>query len=324
MAKIFHSTTKMDRPEWLELRNNGIGGSDAAVILGLNKWKTPFELWLEKTGQIENKELYEVDEDGAFVSGNEAAYWGNLDEDQVAKEFALRTKKKVRKRNAIFQHDEHPFLLANIDREIVGEDAGLECKITSAYNSKEWEDEEIPESYIIQCQHYMNVMNKQSWYIACKVGGNKLVHKIIQRDQELIDIIQKEQIHFWEYHVKQKIAPALDGSSAAEKFLKERFKETDKDKVIDLGSEYGDKIKHYLDLKEHYKAIEKDINEVENQLKYELKEAETGFIHNYRVNWKLVVSNRVDSKRLKVEFPDIHAQVLNESYSRRFEIKEIK
>jgi putative phage-type endonuclease len=324
MSRILHTTTNIDRPEWLELRNKGIGGSDAAVILGLNKWKTPFELWLEKTGQVESKELYIVDEDGAFVSGNEAAYWGNKDEDQVAQEFALRTKKKVRKRNAIFQHKKHPFILANIDREIVGENAGLECKITSAYNSKEWEADEIPESYIIQCQHYMNVMEKDSWHIACKVGGNKLVHKLIPRDQELIDIIESSQIHFWNHHVLGMNAPALDGSSAAEKFLKERYTKTDPDLVKDLKHEYKDKIRHYLDLKEHYKAIEKDIKEVENQLKYELQEAETGLIDTFRVNWKPVTSNRVDTKVLKSDFPEIYNKVVKQSVSRRFDIKEVK
>src|SRR5690606_4046622 len=92
-------TRDMSEQEWLEARTRGIGGSDAATVLGLNKWRTPFELWLEKTGQVE-----------PVSSDSEAAYFGNLLEDVVAKEFSRRTGKKVRRRNAILQHPEYDFI----------------------------------------------------------------------------------------------------------------------------------------------------------------------------------------------------------------------
>src|SRR5690606_3541619 len=111
-AKVLVSTNDLNRDEWLHARAKGIGGSDASVILGLNKWKTPFELWLEKTGQV-------IPES----SQSEAAYWGTVMEDIVAKEFETRTGKKVRRRNATFQHPKYPFLIANVDRLVVGEKA---------------------------------------------------------------------------------------------------------------------------------------------------------------------------------------------------------
>lgn len=77
------STLDMTRTEWLMDRQKGIGGSDVATILGLNKWKAPYQLWLEKTGQIEIEE-----------SDSEPAYWGNVLEEVVAKEFTERTGKK--------------------------------------------------------------------------------------------------------------------------------------------------------------------------------------------------------------------------------------
>ncbi|MFX8004365.1 lambda-exonuclease family protein, partial [Acinetobacter baumannii] len=121
----------------------------------------------------------------------DAAYFGTMLEDLVAKEFERRSGKKVRRKNAMLKHPEHPFIMANIDRMIVGEKAILECKTTSAYNAKEWESEEIPDSYIIQVQHYLGVLGPeyQKAYFAVLIGGNKFVWKEIERDDELIEII---------------------------------------------------------------------------------------------------------------------------------------
>src|SRR5699024_5782940 len=121
-----------------------IGGSDASIILGLNKYKTPFELWLEKTGQSHLED-----------TAGEAAYFGNLLEDMVAKEFEVRSGKKVRRNNFMLQHPDHPFIMANIDRKVVGEQAVLECKTASAFLAKDWESEEIPDNYLVQVQHYL-------------------------------------------------------------------------------------------------------------------------------------------------------------------------
>lgn len=311
-AELLVSTTNMSREDWLAWRQNGIGGSDASVILGLNKYKTPFELWLEKTGQTN------LDE-----SAGEAAYFGNILEDLVAKEFEVRSGKKVRKRNAILKHPEHPFLLANIDRKVVGEHAVLECKTASAYLAKEWESDEIPESYIVQVQHYLGVTGYKKAYMAVLIGGQRFVWKEIERDQELIDLIFQAEIHFWNHHVLQGIPPALDGSSAAEKFLKERFEKAEALKTVDLAHAYKGKIERYKELKETIKELKVQQTLLENEMKYELKEVESGFVHNYQVNWKMINANKVSTQDLKEKFPDVYKKVLKESSYRKFEVKEI-
>lgn len=163
-AEVFASTADMSRDEWLLERRKGIGGSDASVILGLNKWRTAFELWLDKTGQVPVSE-----------SASEAAYFGSILEDIVAKEFEVRSGKKVRRKRSMLKHPEHDFILANIDRMIVGEKAILECKTTSEYNLKEWENDEIPADYIVQVQHYLGVLGPEykKAYFAVLIGGNK-------------------------------------------------------------------------------------------------------------------------------------------------------
>lgn len=314
MANVLTSTIDLSREQWLEYRTKGIGGSDASVILGLNKWKAPFELWLEKSGQVVPEEIQ-----------SDAAYFGSQLEDLVAKEFELRSGKKVRRRNAMLKHPEHPFILANIDRMIVGEKAILECKTTSAYNAKEWESEDIPESYIIQVQHYLGVLGPeyQKAYFAVLIGGNKFVWKEIDRDEELIQLIFKREIDFWNTHVIGNVAPALDGSSAAEQYLKQKYAQGEKGKTIDLTSEYADKIQQYLALNETIKEMEERAKEIKNQIQGEMRESELAFVQNYQAEWKTISSNRVDSKKLKKDFPNIYDQVVKPSVSRRFGIKEI-
>jgi len=313
-AQVLAFTEDMSREEWLEQRTKGIGGSDASIVLGLNKWKTPFELWLEKTGQVIPQELQ-----------SDAAYFGTLLEDLVAKEFEKRTGKKVRRKNAILQHPEHSFIIANVDRMIVGKKAILECKTTSAYNAKEWESEEIPANYIVQAQHYLGVLGPEykKAYFAVLVGGNKFICKEIERDNELIDIIFSQEVDFWNEHVKANVAPALDGSSAAEQYLKERYAESDELKTVDLRAENTDRIQQLLYLKKSMKELETQAKEIENQIKYEMKDAEIGLVKNFQTRWKTTVSGRVDTNLLKEKFPDVYKKVLKESRSRRFSIKEV-
>ncbi|WP_313804758.1 lambda-exonuclease family protein [Cytobacillus sp.] len=313
MAKNAVSTLSMSRYEWLQERAKGIGGSDAGIILGLNKYRTAFELWLEKTGQVDPIEI-----------DNEAIYWGNEMENVVAKEFEKRTGKKVRKTNFMYSHPKHEFIKANVDRLIVGESAVLECKTASAYLAKEWEGEEIPATYLVQLQHYLGVTGKEKGYIAVLIGGNRFVWKEVVRDEELIKMIFDAEFHFWKYHVQQGHAPELDGSSAAEQYLKEKYAQAEKDKEIVLPGNYKDMIIQYEKIKDDEKLIKTAKTEIENKLKAELKDAETGLTDSYLVSWKSQIQNRVDSKVLKEKFPDIYKQVLKETSFRKFAIKELK
>lgn len=302
----------MNKLEWLKERQCGIGGSDVGAILGVNKYKTPFEVYLEKTEPIT-----EVGEQ------SESAYWGDQFEEVVAKEFEKRTGKKVRRDRKHYKHKDYPFMVANIDRRVVGENAILECKTANQYLATEWQDDEIPASYLLQVQHYLFVTGAEVGYIAVLIGGQKFIWKEAQRDEELIQMIIESEKNFWKM-VQDKTPPALDGSSAAENYLKEKYKQAESEKSIELGFEYKDKIKAYFELKEQKDLLENQIKEIENQIKFELKDAEIGFTPGYSISWKNVSSNRVDSKKLKSEFPEIYEKVIKESKNRRFSIKEDK
>lgn len=308
MAQVLVATRNMPRDEWLAWRRKGIGGSDAAAIAGLSRWRSPVAVWLEKTGQIESEEP------------GEAAYWGTVLEEIIAKEFSARTGKKVKRRLAILQHPDYPFMLANVDRLVVGEKAGLECKTTGEYRKAEWEDDRIPDEYVLQCQHYMVVTGYPRWYIAVLIGGNKFRWKVIERDEEIINYLIKIESDFWRL-VENRTPPEMDGSEASKKALQLLYPESQPDTLIELPPTAAELFEQYdkaIKLEEQARELKEM---AENKIKALLGEKEVGICGDRRVTWKTVISNRLDSKALKKAHPDIYSQFCKESITRRFQVK---
>ena len=136
------SLSGIGRMEWLRLRKTGIGGSDAGSICGVNPYSSAIKVFKDKvSGEIGEE-------------NNEAIRIGHDLEDYVAKRFTEASGLKVRKSNYMYRSVEHPFMIADVDRLVVGEDAGLECKTASAYNADKWKDGDIPLHYVMQCYHY--------------------------------------------------------------------------------------------------------------------------------------------------------------------------
>lgn len=309
------STLEMTHDEWLLDRRRGIGGSDVATILGLNKWKSAYQLWLEKTGQVE---LDHTD--------SEPAYWGNVLEEVVAKEFQERTGLKVRRRNQVFEHPLHPFLRANIDRDVVGEKAVLECKTANQFLANEWEGEEIPLSYLCQVQHYMNVMNYDHAYIAVLIGGQKFIWKRIERDQKVIDMITERLVEFWEINVIEGVEPPIDGSKAASDFLNGHYSEEGTEEIV-LPESFDELIRYRNEMKESEKIIKEEIAKLENQIKSEMgkKDAVIGITSNFVISWKSITSKRLNKNLLAEKYPDAakDPDIYQTTNPKRMTIKEI-
>jgi putative phage-type endonuclease len=300
----------MDKLQWLKERQKSIGGSDVGAIMGVNKWKSAFQVYIEKT-----EDITEVPE------ASEAAYWGTNFKELVSKEFMKRTGKKVRRYNKQIAHKQYPFITANIDRRVLGENSLLLCKTTSVFGAKGWEGEEVPPSYILQCQHYMAVSGADKCYLALLAGGQKLIIKEILMDQELIEMIIAAETEFWAGHVILRLPPSLDSSVAADKYLKDKYPKANSLMEVDLREENKDRIKRYLSLKQNIKVMEDEAKTLENNIKNELGEAEKGVVSHYIVNWKVITSNRVDSKILKDRYPVVYDEVCKETISRRFEVR---
>lgn len=306
------STKDMSRYEWLLERKTGIGGSDSSAILGFNPWKSSFELYIEKTSD----EVHEID--------NDAIHWGNVLENVVAEEFMRLTGKKVRRRNQTFRHPEYDFMLANIDRDVVGERALLECKTTNAFNSDAWEGEHVPPAYICQLQHYMAVLDYEKAYIAVLIGGQKFVWKEVERDDEFIELMIEAEKNFWEEHVLKEVPPAIDGSPSAAELLSRMYPKDNGETVMLKSDEAEMLIEAIESIKAEAKEKEKLQKEYENKLKLMIGEAQTGVTPRFEVNLKTCERNSIDSKSLKKELPDIAEKYTKQSTYRRLTIKQVE
>jgi len=310
MSDVLVNTQNLSNEEWLEWRKQGLGGSDIATICGLNKYKSPIELWMEKTGQIESK------------PAGEAAYWGNVMEPIVRNEFSLRTNLNVRLVHSILKHPIHTFMLANLDGEVDDPVCGkcvFEAKTASVYKLNEWEDS-IPEGYMLQIQHYMYVTGYKRTFIAVLIGGNQFKYKTIERDDELIDMIIKLETNFWDY-VISNTTPPMDGSEASSELLNRLYPEGKNKLKIVLPLEANDLITQFELGKQKEKEASEMKDEAANKLKAILGANELGCINNRNVTWKSLITERFDSKKLRSDIPDIYNKYLSKSSSRRFTIK---
>lgn len=302
------STADLSYEEWLRLRKTGIGGSDAGAICGLNPYVSPMGVFYEKT----RKEVETYD--------NESMRQGRDLEEYVARRFMEETGLKVRRSNAMYQSEEYPFMLANVDRLISGENMGLECKTASAYNSDKWTGDSVPAHYEIQCHHYMAVTGAESWYLAVLIMGREFKYKMIDRDEELIQNLITIEREFWEEHVLTGNMPDPDGSDISNEVINRYFPTAVK-KSIPLPSYLNEQLKRREEINRLTKKLEQEQNQIEQQIKIFMGEYEEAFNEHYKVSWNNVDTVRIDSKRLKEERPDLYQDFAKSSQSRRFTVK---
>lgn len=300
-------TRNLDKAEWLKYRKLGIGGSDAGAICGLNPYRTAMQVFQDKISD----DIEELD--------NEAMRQGRELEDYVARRFMEATGKKVRKANYMFCSEEHPFMLADVDRMLCGGRIGLECKTASPYLADKWEDGKIPLSYQIQCFHYMAVCNADAWYIAVLIYGREFKYYRLERDEEMIaDLIQIEK-NFWENYVQKHIMPEPDGSKAADSVIAEYFKNSVEETVPLVG--FDERLKRREELLGVIERMEAEKRQIEQEVKMFLGSSERAEGEGYRVSWKSICTNRIDAERLKTEKPEIYREYLKSTDSRRLIIK---
>lgn len=187
-------------------RRNSIGGSDVAAILGLSKWKTPVDVWLEKRSEDPIPEVDKI-----------ALRFGQFAEEFVAQEYSRKVGLKVQKHNRLLVHPEYPFLTGNVDRlvipagqkiaafrEEIRTDRLLECKTSSAHMAGEWGEsgtDEIPLYYLTQVHWYMMLTGCRWADVAVLIGNNDFRVYHIPTDFGLQEMMLKKTVEFWEQYV---------------------------------------------------------------------------------------------------------------------------
>lgn len=306
------NTSMMCKEDWLLLRKNGIGGSDASAILGLNPYKSILEVYMDKITPVITKE---------DLRQTESQYWGTILEDVVANEFSNRTGLEVVRCNYMLQHPRYPFMIADLDRIVTDENVGLECKTASEYKAGDWEDG-VPDYYFAQVQHYMAVTGFDGFYVAVLIGGNKFRYFYVERDEEYIEHLIKKEKEFW-HHVQTKTAPEPDGSKATQEYIDNLFP-VPVNETVNLSNDIDILLFERDELQKKMKKLEKDLRKIENTVKQKMGEAEKAYTDNWRISWVTVNSTRLNTKKLQAEHPEIYEKYVTTSSYRRFHVSTRK
>lgn len=310
----------IDRDQFLQGRKKGIGGSDVAAILGLSKYKSPYQLWLNKTSR-----------DNGDDEQSEPAYWGHTLEDVVAKEFAKRQGVKIQRVNQQIIHPEHNWMLANIDRAVINPEISgnvrfkdgrlttdhlLECKTANQYLAKLWGDEDteaVPDYYLTQCQWYMGITQTELCSLAVLIGGQKFRTYQINFDEELFAMLQAECSAFWHDHVLDDVPPE---PTTFDDVL-HRWAKEDPKTVFDCDQETADMWTEYKEIKSIIKDAEEQEKVLKTRLGTRIEDREILMFGGKKLGtFKYQERTTIDSKALKTAHPEIWEQFAKVSNTR--------
>ena len=327
----------LSREEWLDYRKKGIGGSDAAAIMGVSPFATKRDLFYDKTGI---RPVLQENEDNWV-----AKEVGHRLEDLVAEIFSQKTGLKIFPVRTMFRHPLYPWMLADVDFFIEFADGSygiLECKTTNYNCQEKWANNTIPVNYEYQVRHYMSVMNIDKAYIACLYGNNEEEFFIrpIERDLEIEEDLLAEERYFWEEKVLKREEPEyVEKADLVIASIKKHFGPADPEaSSVVLSSKNLSGIKTYLNLKEEKVKLEGEVKRLEERMKQaylgvleELGASCTGTIMDgttkYVVTYNPIYRTTIDKKgleKLKVQHPDVYDDYVQTTESRRFAVRERK
>ncbi|MDH1799294.1 YqaJ viral recombinase family protein [Acinetobacter johnsonii] len=318
-AKRFVETKNMTQAEWLEVRRKGIGSSDCAAACGLNPYMSMLELWMIKTGRIQQN----IEDES---EGHAPLYWGKRLEPLVAEYYSMHTNYKVRRVNAVLQHpdpDKH-FMLANLDYSVVG-DADvqiLECKTAGEYGAKLWRDG-VPLYVLCQVQHQLAVTGKKSAHICVLLCGHETRIFKVTRSESVIQHIINAERYFWEC-VEKDIPPEADASESAAQALQQLYPEQTPLSVTDLSQlqSANQLFDQLIEEKNRIEQHQNNFDELKHQIQALMKDVERATFATGSVTWKKAKDSvSLDSKALLKLHPELLEQFpMTKAGTRRFQI----
>ena len=335
---VYVDTTGLSREEWLAYRRNGIGGSDAAAIMGISPFRTARDIYYDKLN------LATVEEnEGNWV----ALRMGHLLEDLVAEIFTKRTGLPIYKMERMFQHPLYPFMLADIDYFITlpnGRTAILEIKTTN-YNAKShwWKDgqEIVPDYYEAQGRHYMAVMNVDEVYFCCLYGNNEeevIIRHIVRDYSYESELIFLEKC-FWYECVMARIPPRYtEDAELIDASVKRLAGPADQNaEAIQLSETGKSYFEEYLALQAQKTEKDQEVNVIETEMQRlralitaEMGSSCTAYCDvdssSYKITYNPVRRTEVKKKdmlRLQTLYPEAYQQCATHSEYRTFRVSPV-
>ena len=284
--------------EWLSFRNEGIGGSDVSTIIGVNKYKSPLRLWLEKTGRVAQED----------ISSKEAVEWGNRLEATIRDKFAeMHPEFDVTESGSTMVSRERPWAHANLDGIIESDDGYgiLEIKTVGRNREHDWDDG-VPDYYVAQVTHYMSVTGWKFAYVAALVAGQHYIEYRIDRDDDDVSEVESLVDDFWNNYVAAGVTPQLVGMPDESSAILDMYGIESQDYVAPENADHFDTLVHdYQEAKACEKKYAEQAKRIANDIRA-IAGSNNGVISDvYKVTWVKSESSKFDQKRFKDEHPDL-------------------
>lgn len=290
------------REQWLTVRRTGVGGSEVAAVLGMSKYTSAHEVYLDKRGELPLDRPQHPDL-------AEAAFWGLAHEPTIARVFSERSGLAVVEGPGTLAHAERRWMLANVDRYVLDEDAQpsslLEIKTRSAYQLDEWLDS-VPDGPALQTHWYLAVTGYSHAHVAALLGGNRLLIHRVERDEALVEHLVALVGEFWQ-GVLDGTPPPVDGSEATEELLGHLYKVKAESVTVADPSEVAPLLERRRELKAREARTADELREVDNRLKAVAGEAEIVKTQGaVAFTWKQ--NGPLATKRFAAAHPDLAQQ----------------
>lgn len=303
--------------EWLKLRKQGIGGSDAGAVVGLSRFRTPYQVWAEKV----NPNVEEREE-------SEPQLWGKLLEAPVRDEFSRRTGIEVHRLPKMIRNTSYPFMLVNVDGV-----TGPTTSLTGAYEGKttrfadHWPKNDdgsvtVPLEYVVQGMHTLGILeNLERVYYACLIGGQELRIAEVERNQPLIDDLIEIEEKFWQQVVDREPPPVGPEDVAT---LRKRW-QPKAGTAVEVPATFVPTLKVRWQRVAQIKAHQEDIDRIDAELMAAMGDAEEATVAGKGViaTWKASTRTTIDTKALKRDNPYVAEEFSVTTTSRRFLPKEL-
>jgi putative phage-type endonuclease len=301
-----YSQARDDHAAWLAERRTGIGGSDVAAILGLSRWKTPLDVYLDKRGELPPQ------------PDNDAMLWGRILEPVILAEFSRRHGVAVEKPDGVVRDPQFPWMLASLDGWAPEMDAVVEVK--TARSADGWGEpgtDEIPAYYETQVAHYLAVTGARLAFIPVLIGAADFrVYQVERDDSFIADLFEAERA-FWHDHVLAGVPPEpINAADAA------RLWKRDNGLAIEVAAEVADDVEELRALKVKAKDVGERIESIEDRLKVAFRDAaEVSHGGKTLATFKAQTRKSLDTKALTAAHPDLAEQFRTESTFRVLRLK---
>jgi putative phage-type endonuclease len=311
-------TDNLSEDQFKELRQHGLGGSEAGAIMGLSKYETPMTIVARKLNLIKGFDGNEATKRGKRLEPAIRQFFGQWYEE----EFGIPIQ--VFSSPYFYRSTKYPWLTMNLDGFILHPESGwwdFEIKTGNERQEENWEDDSVPDTYYAQGQHYNVGTGHRGTIYGALVGLNLVIRHVPANPEFQGRMIEAER-NIWENFVLKGLLPAPSGHESEDEVLKSMYNDPNEG-TVDISS-LKEQMAFHIEVSQHIKDLEAEKKRLAAEIKLAVGNAKYGLAPGYKATWSRFETSRFDSERFEKDHKDLLAEYTSKVPSSRFTITAAK